>query len=138
MALKAGRVGVRPDQVDKQGYITGGGGGGGSTEVLKIDTLRAAAAFAAEEVLTLSEAYTDYDLLILVASYDDVGGSYVMSTTYPVKAIKTGDNLGVCNDGFHGWFTATSSTSLTVAGLTLPGTNRVLHVYGVKVDKKEE
>lgn len=31
MALRAGRVGVRRDQVDRQGYIIGGGGGGHTT-----------------------------------------------------------------------------------------------------------
>lgn len=35
MALKAGRVGVRPDQVDAQGRIIGGGGGGDSSKIIR-------------------------------------------------------------------------------------------------------
>lgn len=41
MALRAGRVGVRPDQVDSQGYIIGGGGGG-TASVFKGNELPAA------------------------------------------------------------------------------------------------
>ena len=44
MALKAGRVGVAPSEVDEQGHIVGGGGGGDSYTKAETDTLLAAKA----------------------------------------------------------------------------------------------
>lgn len=44
MALKAGRVGVAPSEVDEQGHIVGGGGGGSSYTKAETDALLAAKA----------------------------------------------------------------------------------------------
>lgn len=70
MALKGGRVGVRPDQVDPYGRIKGGGGGGDLSEYLKKSE--------AEEIyLEKTEASNYVDFSKLYVEYAVVSGNTV-------------------------------------------------------------
>lgn len=137
MALKAGRVGVRPDQVDKQGYITGGGGGGGDVFEMVVDTILEPTAATASAVVDLTKDFNDYKLLIISASYPAGSIKALLSATYNTEEITAGDMIGVSFlNLYHVWL-AIEEDKVTISEVTLPAGGKVA-IYGVKVDKKEE
>lgn len=123
MALKAGRVGVRPDQVDAQGYITGSGGGGGSkfTRTLLADKI-------ADNVITLSDSYKNYDFILLVATIGYQSVDYLLTSMYDTATIDIGDGLGTWSDGNS--FNVQISSETTFTKKT--GAQAFVSVYGYK------
>lgn len=140
MSLKAGRVGVRPDQVDAQGYITGsgGGGGGGTSGKYVIDELFTPASVSTSDVLTLSKAYTDYDMIVLWATFSGSGiDNVTLENHFVTYLLKTGSYIGINNDVQYLWVTITGENKLTVGSSTVPTTNFKFGVYGIKFNDTE-
>ncbi len=124
MALRAGRVGVRPDQVDAQGYIIGSGGGGGGSKfkrTLLADTI-------SDNVVTLSESYKNYDLILLIGSIAYQGVTYYFTTMYDAQSLAKDDGIGTWSDGNSLNLKVSSETTFT----KITGAQAFVAVYGYK------
>lgn len=140
MSLKAGRVGVRPDQVDAQGYITGsgGGGGGGASGKYVIDELFTPASVSTSDVLTLSKAYTDYDMIVIRVTYSGSGiDNVTLENHFVTDLLVNGSYIGMNNDVQYFWVTITGENKMTVGAYTVPTTNLKFGVYGIKFNDTE-
>lgn len=130
MALRAGRVGVRRDQVDGQGYITGSGGGGGQTAGHTFSTT--------EQVIgKWIDGKPIYELTLELSNNRASLGDIQVDTVIDISAFPGEDSGNV-------WTISTVSGLNNRAAVYTPATNEVAVLGGypvsyivIKYTKKE-
>lgn len=130
MALKAGRVGVRPDQVDSTGkVISSGGGGGGVT----IDTLATITDFTSD---TIIPDISEYDLILMNVYNTYQNKKYYLSGIYDLDFVSAGDALAVYTES--GYFTLTLKTKTSIGDYLINnfGSPYAVKLLGIKINQE--
>lgn len=137
MALRAGRVGVRPDQVDPQGYIKGSGGGGGGGDADFVLNRYVLGTKSTGNTITLSDSYQNYDLIELTGTSNYQNIKYHMTSFLSPVDMIVGDAVGIYTDSSGATFLINSTTELQIITNTF-GSDTEITVVGYKVEKEEE
>lgn len=150
MALKAGRVGVNPRDVDAQGHV--------QTEsdinpVAKTDAMTQPVGMDSEGKLfslpggltltklcekdsftgdfDLSETVENYKLIVFVIKYVSSSNTITLSRIVPAELIVANEYTGVFNDTQYCYFVITSKTKFAAHTATITGISKV-YIYGIK------
>lgn len=135
MALKAGRVGVAPDQVNEQGKILGSGGGGGGGKSYAFNRYLLGNTIT-DSKMSLSDSYKNYDLLELIGTVTYQGITYYISSFYSPDDLADDVGIGAYTDGNALTFKVNSNTELQLVIQTF-GSGSQIAFYGYKLEEEE-
>ena len=79
----------------------------------------------------LSDAYTNYDVIILVGSSTATNQRYIQAAAFPVDFLELNDGIGCANESVNLYLMLVSTTKVKVMGTSF-GTPRTMAIYGIK------
>jgi len=127
MALRAGRVGVKPNQVDSTGKIISGGGG--ETSGINIETLLITDSGEAG-TYDLIKQVTDYKLVVCVINHSAAGVLYKFSGIGVVNSEMINNYVPVTSEAFIGYFDFLENQKVTINKGNYTSTK--FEIYGIK------
>lgn len=130
MALRAGRVGVAPDQVDGQGKVINAGGGGGGGSKSLFDLLATKNGFTGD--YELSNSLENYDLVLISLTYLISTTPVKISITIPVVDLNANDVFGLYGGSAYAYFTYVNDSKITSQNQNV-GTVTKTSIYGIKL-----